>query len=502
MKYHHVLCLYPYKSDPAGIGIFPPIGLEYVAAALKGHVGRISLVDLRHDPRLQSPARMADFIRHDVDLICISLNWRMRSKQICEYISQLPSDRPIVVGGREATEHVENVFERCLNVDAVIRGEGEQTCQELADGKPWEQILGLSYRRNGEIVHNPNRPLQPIEEIATPDRSLRRSRYVPVYWGIPLWSSEYDMILGSRGCPYKCKFCSFSLNPLGQKRDWVARSPESVVDEIEASHGNMIMFADDNFFLKPAWVERICDLIIERGIDKRYYANARLEVFRHPHVLEKAYRAGFRMILMGIESATDRILDQLGKGFNTQQVRDAFKVLRQFPFYYHAYFIYGNVGETEEEMMAIADFAYEIGVHGMTLCRLRMDEFTPLRKLVEETPGYRISSNGFVYSQEFDKLGLQRMCRRIRNRFLFRPGQISRSFSTSNRCEILTYRQMIRVGFMSPLFLGGYLAHLTRRIHKKVRRSHLRSTSRDGEAVPTEPITCLPAGGSTSENDF
>ena len=54
MKYRHALCLYPYLSDPVGIAIFPPMGLEYVAAALKGHVHRISLVDLRHERRLRS----------------------------------------------------------------------------------------------------------------------------------------------------------------------------------------------------------------------------------------------------------------------------------------------------------------------------------------------------------------------------------------------------------------------------------------------------------------
>jgi anaerobic magnesium-protoporphyrin IX monomethyl ester cyclase len=454
-----------------GIVIFPPTGLEYVAAALKGRVDRISLVDLRHERHLLSSERMAEFVRQQgIDLICVSVNWKARYRQVCDYISRLPADRTIVVGGREATEHVEDVFHRCPNVEIVVRGEGEQTSQELADGKPWEQILGLSYRRNGQVVHNPNRPLQPIDEIATPDRSLRHSRYIPTFAGIPLWQAEYDLVLGSRGCPYHCKFCTFSLNPLGQKRDWVARSPESVVDEIEASPGNVIMFADDNFFYKPAWVERICDLIIERGIDKRFYANARLEVARHPHVLEKAYRAGFRMLLLGLESATDRILEQLGKGFNTRQVQEAFTVLRQFPFYYHAYFIFGNIGETEEEMMAIADFAGEIGVHGMTLCKLRVDEFTPLRKLVEDTPGYRISSHGNVYSKEFGKLRLRKIRNSIRNRFMSRPGQLSRSIAALNRCEILTYRQMLRLGFMTPLFLLSYLSYRSRKAVYRIRR--------------------------------
>jgi radical SAM superfamily enzyme YgiQ (UPF0313 family) len=405
-------------------------------------------------------------------------------------VSQLPADLPIVVGGREATEHTEDVFQRCPNVDAVVRGEGEQTAQELADGKPWDQILGLSYRQNGRVVHNPNRPLQPIDEIASPDRSLRRHRYSPTCQGIPLWPAEYDMILGSRGCPYHCKFCTFSLNPLGQKRDWVARTPESVVDEIEASSANMIMFADDNFFYKPARVERICDLIIERGINKRFYANARLEVSRHPQVLEKAYRAGFRMLLLGIESPTDRILEQLGKGFTSQQIRDAFKIFRKLPFYYHGYFIYGNVGETEQEMLAIPAFANELGVHGMTACKLRVDEFTPLRKLVESTPGYWVSAHGHVYSKQFDKHGLRRISSKIRNRFILGPGQLSRSLSTLNRCEILTYRQVLRLGFMTPLFLASWLKY---RCYKTVSRSRRWLAKRREKETAANPIASAPA---------
>lgn len=478
MQYRHALCLYPYTVDQgAGIGIFPPTGLEYIATALKGHVGRISLVDLRHERKLQSPRRMSEFIQKDVDLICISIYWKARYRAICNYISQLPSDRSIIVGGRQASEDVEDIFERCPNVDAVVRGEGEQTIQELADGHPWDQILGLSYRRNGEIVHNANRPLQPIEDLTPPDRSLRRSRYFPILRGKRLLRVEFDTILSSRGCPYHCTFCTFSLNPLGQKRDYVARSPESVVNEIESSQAKMILFADDNFFYEPDRVERICDLLIERGIDKRYFANARLEVAQHPHMLEKAYRTGFRVLLLGIESASDRILKQLGKGFDTAQVREAFTVLRRLPLYYHAYFIYGNVGETEEEMMAIPEYARELGVHAISLSRLRVDKFTPLRKLVESTPGYEISPTGYVSSKQFDKMRLRRIRNRIRNRFLFQPKQIAKTFSKLNSCEIFTYQQMAEISLMAPLFLLNYMDRLSR---KTIRRLRRKFASQDG----------------------
>ena len=109
-------------------------------------------------------------------------------------------------------------------------------------------------------------------------------------------------------------------------------------------------------------------------------------------------------------------------------------------------------------MLAIADFARELGVHSIGLSKLRVDKFTPLRQLVESTPGYRISSNGHVYSQEFDYQRLRKIRNRIRNRFMCRPGQVAKILSTLDRGGILTYSDMARLGLATPLFLWDYLA--------------------------------------------
>lgn len=468
MTYRHALCLYPYLKDSSfGFGAFPPTGLEYIATALKDHVGKVSLVDLRHERKLHPIDALRRFIETDVDLICVSVSWRSRYQRVLELIRRLPADRTIIVGGREATDNVEDILEHCPNVDGVIRGEGELVVQHIADGEPWDQIEGLSFRRDGQIVHNPNARLQPIDEIPPPDRSLRRSSYYPRLHGIRLLPVQFDTVLGSRGCPYKCKFCTFSLNPFGQKRDYEARSVESVVDEIEASPARVIMFADDNFFLNAKRVERMCDLIIERGIDKRFCANARIEVSRHPHVLDKAWRAGFRMLLLGIESPTDRYLEQIDKGFTTAEVREAFNVLRQYPFFYHGYFIYGFLGQTEPEMMAISEYARELGVHALGLSRLRMDKYTPLREQVENTPGYRISSNGYVYSEAYDKKRLRRIRNRIRWNFILRDRQWLRSFSAFRKSDVVTTWQMLRTLMVLPLLGFDYVGS---RLSKKVRR--------------------------------
>ena len=249
--------------------------------------------------------------------------------------------------------------------------------------------------------------------------------------------------------------------------------------------------------MRPDHVERICDLLIKRGIRKRYTANARIEVARFPHMLEKAYRAGFRMLLFGLESASDKTLAQLHKGFTVQQMRGAFAVLRQFPFFYHGYFIYGNLGETESDMLAIADLARDLGVHTITLNRLRVDTYTPLRTQIEALPGHRISPNGYVYSPEFDRTRLLRIRNRIRDRFLYRPAQMAKLLAAANNCEIITYRQMAYFALRSPLFLYDYAAHLGHKVLKELRhRAKQRLVQGNcgrSDTLPTPPGLSRPA---------
>jgi magnesium-protoporphyrin IX monomethyl ester (oxidative) cyclase len=135
----------------------------------------------------------------------------------------------------------------------------------------------------------------------------------------------FDTVLSARGCPFNCKFCTFSLNPLGQKRQYTARSVESVIDEIGKISANTILFSDDNFFTDVKRAEKICDMIISRGIKKRFIAQARIEVARHPALLEKMVAAGFKVLLIGVESPHNRILKELNKGFDSETLRKLFR---------------------------------------------------------------------------------------------------------------------------------------------------------------------------------
>jgi anaerobic magnesium-protoporphyrin IX monomethyl ester cyclase len=416
MRYQHALCLYPYYRAELG-DFFPSAGIEYVATALKEVVGTVTLIDLRVEKDYCHLGDLTRFIAQHIDLICVSVNVSFFFRQACNLLNYLPPDIPLIVGGKQATDHVEELFQTCPHIDIIVRGEGEQTIREIAQGKALEEILGISYKQDGQILHNPNRPLLPADTFIYPDRILRRSTYHFFSKKHKLFNLRLDTVLTARGCPYNCKFCNFSTNPLGQKRHFSARSPESVVEEIKSLDADLIFLADENFCVDPKRTERICDLLIEQHVRKKFVAFVRIEVAKHPSLLKKLEQAGVQILFIGVESAYDCILQQLNKGFTTQDVREAFQVLRQYRFFFLCTFIYGNIGESREEMLAIADFAEEIGADAIFPQNLQARKFSHIKEIVEKTTGYHLDPEGFVYSDTYSKQELKQVERTINKRF-------------------------------------------------------------------------------------
>ncbi len=443
-KYKHALALYPYFGDSTtAMGIFPPTGLEYIVASMKGLVGKVTLLDLRYERAYQDLNVLSRLIRDENDLLCISIQWQSRFQNVCDLISQLPHEVCTVVGGYKATQEVEYLFERCPNVDMIVRGEGEEIIKQIVTGVPYKDIRGLSYRENGRVVHNQIHSLPDITHISFPDRSLRRHDYRAVVHGARVSHHTFDAVLTTRGCPFKCKFCTFSLNPLGQKRSYTERPVESVIEELKTVKADIVLFSDDNFFTNPKRSEELCDLIIENNIRKTFIVQTRIDVARHPTTLEKAQKAGIKVFLIGIESPHDWILKQLAKGITQQQIRDAFAVLTQYDFYLHGYFIYGNIGETEEEMLYIPKFAKEIKLDSISFQKLRIEKFSPLKEVIEATPGYYYNHiGGPVYSDRYGHKELRQIRSRIRSEF-YDPAQIIHIIRKASRIGLVGWHDLM-----------------------------------------------------------
>lgn len=457
--------------------LFPPTGLEYVATSAKGLVDEITLLDLRLGGELSDPERLLNFIAEKIDIVCVGIGWDRQFDEICALLNRIPKKIPLIAGGYKATEKVEDLFRQCPKVDIVVRGEGEETIKEILRFNPRNAILGISYRQGNQIVHNANRPFPGLDTLSYPDRSLRNQKYELSLNGIKVANLTFDTVLGARGCPFNCKFCTFSLNPLGQKRNYAVRSAKSVVDEIASLEAKVILFSDDNFFAIPKRAEEICDLIAARGIKKRFVAQTRLDIAKYPLLLEKAVKAGFKALLIGIESPHDWILTQLDKGFNQETIRKSFAVLGKYPIFYNGYFIYGNIGETEQEMLYIAQFAKEIGVDVIACNKLRIEKFSPLKELAEKTPGYHVTERGELYSDTFSHASLKKIGRKIKFSF-YTPGRyIKILWKNIFVTKFFTFKEILLVMLATPRIIASVILREQRRgrLKDSLRRTFIKN---------------------------
>jgi len=413
----HALCVYPYRRELNRVGFLPPLGLECIAAVLKPYAQRVDVIDLRMER-----GRTADFVRPDTDLVCFSVNWDREAEFVRQEIRSIPPGAFTLLGGRHASEDPERWLAACPNADVLVRGDGEEATADLCRGVPLAQVAGLSFRDGGGICHSSNRRMRPVSNDLFPDRRLRKYVYEMGFEGVSM-GPQVDLVSTSRGCPFNCTFCNFSRSPWGEKRAWSARSPESVVEELAQTSASVVGFTDDLFTWDLDRVDKICDLILEAGIRKKYVVNARLEIARRPDVLRKMEQAGFMVLLLGIESAHDKTLRSMRKGFDVAGIRRQFAVLRQSRLLQHGYFILGNIGESVEEISRIPSFAHELGLDTIALTMLRDSPYSGLDELVAASPGYHIAPSGKIYS-DFASLSELRALRRRLYWEFYTPAQM------------------------------------------------------------------------------
>jgi hopanoid biosynthesis associated radical SAM protein HpnJ len=267
-----------------------------------------------------------------------------------------------MVGAKVAVEAEESLLASDA-IDFVAREEFDYTCKEIAEGMPFHQVLGISYRRaDGMVTHNAARPM--IEDMdALPfvapiyQRDLNIKNYFIGYLNYP-----YVSIYTGRGCRSKCTFCLWPQTVGGHR--YRTRSPESVIEEVKWIKENMpkvkeIMFDDDTFTdFKPRAEE------IARGLGKlgvTWSCNAKANV---PYSTLKIMKEnGLRLLLVGYESGDDQILLNIKKGLRTDIARRFSDDCHKLGIMVHGTFILGLPGETQETIAKTIAFAMEINPH-------------------------------------------------------------------------------------------------------------------------------------------
>jgi radical SAM superfamily enzyme YgiQ (UPF0313 family) len=336
-----------------------PTGLEYIAAYLKDAVDQVHIVDMELDNR-----KFQDIINfYNPDLIGITLsatehNLGLRLAKIAKQ-----NNIQTVAGGYHPTS-VPDIMLSHPQIDMVIRGEGEVTMKELVEIGTPEDVAGISYKKNGKIIHNAQRPqIENLDTIPFPARHLRQYPYKSQDR-----VTDCDVIVMSRGCNGLCSFCCEPSMSQGCLR---TRSPENVLNEIiEMAEYHKrkpvnVMFADPNFIGNPKQVDCLCDLLMEHDLNMEFCALVRADAMAtHPQLVKKMCQVGIRRFEMGIESPNVKDLKSTKKGVTNKVHGEAVRNIRENGGRAGGTFVIGLPDQTEEEIKTFPTYAKEIGLTG------------------------------------------------------------------------------------------------------------------------------------------
>src|ERR671924_256304 len=272
-----------------------------------------------------------------------------------------PDLRLGMVGAHVAVNPIA-ALQRSEAIDFVARNEFDFTIQEVAAGRPFATILGLSYRHEGRIEHTPDRPvLEDMDALPFVVDVYRRDLTIEHY-AIGYLLHPYVSLYTGRGCRSKCTFCLWPQTVGGQR--YRTRSVEHVVAEIERAtgyfpHVKEYFFDDDTFTDDLPRAEAIARRLGRLGVT--WSCNAKPDV---PPASLKVFRDnGLRLLLVGYESGSQTILNNVRKGTRVDRAREFTRAARALGIKIHGTFILGLPGETRETIETTIRFAQEIDPH-------------------------------------------------------------------------------------------------------------------------------------------
>jgi len=346
-------------NPPAGFSYYsigirrPPLGLAYLASVLREN-HRVKIVDFNVGGESWETYPYGEF-----DLVGITVDTTRYPVSLG--ISRLAKEKGsvVVMGGPHVSFMDKDPLESGV-VDYVVRNEGEYSFHSLvrflSKEIPFEEVRGVSYMGEDGPCRTPDAPfIRDLDSLPLPARDL-----LPLdRYGEKMNGRIMTTLVSSRGCPFKCEFCSASQF-FGAR--WRARSVESILEEMEFLHKGRgyraLTFVDDNFTLDPDRVVRLSEKIIERQWDVIWAAMSHVEtIVANPGMVQVMAKAGLRWVFLGFESGSQEVLNDYGKKALTGDAFRAMEILRENGVEATGGFILGALDETKEMMKETIRFA-------------------------------------------------------------------------------------------------------------------------------------------------
>lgn len=329
------------------VGVFPPLGLMYIASYLQRYSDHevqildaiaedLSQTEIEQVIRESNP-QIIGITTHTNNLIDVLF--------LTGLIKKIDPRIHINIGGPHARVFPQETLQ-LPGVDSVIPGEGEipffQLVEVLSQEKDLREVPGLIFKEEEGIISG-KRPVPPnLDRLSFPARGLIKSQR---YYYILGKRSTFTTIVSSRGCPYRCIFCSTP------KENYRQRSVQNVVQEMEeCGHLGVkeIHFVDDTFNLSPEWVISICQEIKRRDLRIPWSFRGRVDTLTRK-VLQELKAANCIRMNLGVETSTDEGLRRLRKGLTIHQIEEVFTWTKEIGIPTVAYFLIGCPHEKSRE---------------------------------------------------------------------------------------------------------------------------------------------------------
>lgn len=335
-----------------------------------------------------------------------------------------PSICTIVKGAPFLTYNTNTIYENPF-IDYVIIGEAEFTLKEILEGVPDNEILGICYRENFQPIKNEKRPfIENLDELPFPARHLVDNSI----YRRPDNGKVQAVVKVARGCPFHCFFCLATPVSGAKVRK---RSQENIVAElkecVEKYNIRNFLFWSDIFNLDREWTLELCKKIIESGLKITWSSNTRADTM-DDEMAKMMYKSGCRLVSIGVESGSQKMLDKIGKKITLDNIRNTVKILKKNKIKIYNYFVIGLPWETEETVEETIKFAIELDSNFISfytatpLPGTKYFAYAMLNKLVEGNLDFRSAYyEPVVRSESLSKERIFELHKQAVKRFYLRP---------------------------------------------------------------------------------
>jgi len=427
------------KGEKTMTAACPPLGILYLSSTLINKGIEVSVLD--HAAEGISIKKVVDWvIKEDPDILGLSvlISSSLTAPKIAEEVKKRKPGIIVVFGNHHATFNAERILRKYPFVDVIVRGEGEQTCLELVTclegSKNLKEVLGVTFRHENQIVSNPDRPLvKNIDLLPFPERNLLDNEYHNTTVGINVAPKKFTSFLSSRGCIFKCRFCSCAS--IAQSL-WRPRSVENVMEELHllASEGyKQIMFVDDNFTLNRKRAVELCRRMRKEKVNMEWICEGRVDQSSYD-MFREMVKAGCRMMYFGIESGTQKVLDYYNKRTTPKQSKEAVEKARKAGMdLIVGSFIIGAPNETKADIQKTLNFVSgldldvpQINVLGAFPGNSIWEEFKEKGLIDEDKHWERGICISDIYPYAVPLNEMREMVREFYQNYLWSPGYVTR----------------------------------------------------------------------------